>query len=149
MNKRLIWIRIIAVLAIIVSGVLVNAHYKVEPSKLCVIGDNFDCDIVNKSPYANIDGIFYFINSDLGIPFPELYFPLPVSVISLLVFGAVILLTIKPKIKVLKTIMVLSILFSLYLLYIEAFILLAYCIYCIILDILIIIETILIWGIKK
>ncbi|MBT4577100.1 vitamin K epoxide reductase family protein [Candidatus Woesearchaeota archaeon] len=149
MNKRILGIRIIAVLAIIVSGVLVNAHYKVEPSTLCVIGDNFDCDIVNKSPYSTIDGIFYFINSDLGINFPELYFPLPVSAISILMFGAIILLTIKPKIKVLKTLMVLSILFSLYLIYIEAFILLAYCIYCIILDILIILETILIWGIKE
>lgn len=149
MNKRLLWIRIIAVLAIIVSGILVNAHYKVEPSKLCVIGENFDCDIVNKSPYSKVDGIFHFINSDLEIPFPELYIPIPVSVLSILVFGAVIFLTIKPKVKTLKILMVLSILFSLYLIYIEAFILLAYCIYCIVLDILIILETILIWGIKE
>ncbi len=149
MNKKILWIRIVAILAIIVSGVLVNAHYKEDPSKFCVFGDKFDCDIVNQSPYANLDGVFYFISSDLGIPFPEFYLPIPVSIISILMFSLVIGLTFKPKIKILKTLMVLSILFSIYLIYIEAFILLTYCIYCIILDLLIITETILIWRLKE
>lgn len=148
MNKRLLWIRIIAILAIIISGLLVNAHYKEESSEFCIFGDNFDCDIVNKSPYSKVDGIFHFINTDLGIPFPDLYIPIPVSIISILVFSTIFALSFKPKPKILKTLMILSILFATYLIYIEAFILLTYCIYCIILDILIIAETILIWRIK-
>ncbi len=148
MNKRILWIRIIAILAIIVSGILTHAHYKEDPSEFCVFGDKFDCDIVNKSPYSNLDGIVHFLNTDLGIPFPDLYIPIPVALISILVFSAVFALSFKPKPRILKTLMILSMLFALYLVYIEAFILLAYCIYCIILDILIILETILIWKIK-
>ena len=148
MNKRLLWTRIIAILAIIISVILVNAHYKEETSEFCVFGDNFDCDIVNKSPYSTIDGITHFLNTDLGIPFPDLYIPIPVSIISILVFATIFALSFKPKPRILKTLMILSILFALYLIYIEAFILLAYCIYCIILDLLIVIETILIWKIK-
>ena len=148
MNKRLLWIRIIAILVMIISGLLVNAHYKEESSEFCIFGDNFDCDIVNKSPYSKVDGIFHFINTDLGIPFPDLYIPIPVSIISILVFSTIFALSFKPKPKILKTLMILSILYATYLIYIEAFILLTYCIYCIILDILIIAETILIWRIK-
>lgn len=148
MNKRLLWIRIIAILAIFVSLFLTYAHYKEKATDFCVFGDKFDCDIVNKSPYSNLDGITHFLNTDLGIPFPDLYIPIPVAIISILVFSAVFALSFRPKPRILKTLMILSILFALYLLYVEIFILLAYCMYCIILDILILIETILIWKIK-
>ncbi len=160
-QKRLLWIRVIAVLALIFSSLLIYEHFKTAPSEFCNIGNKLDCGVVNKSPYSNIDGIFYFLNIDLGFSVPLIDFPLPVSVLGFLTFLFILIssykLNSKKKflklnksqlIKTLKILMILSIIFSLYLLYIEKFILLMYCIYCIILDILILIETILVFKLK-
>ncbi len=151
MNKKLLSIQILSILAMVISSVLLHSHYKEDPSKFCVFGDKFDCDIVNKSIYSELSGIFHFISTDLGIPFPQIYLHIPVSLISILVFLTVLTITFripksnKPK-RLLKTVnilMLLSILFSIYLLYIEMFILLAYCIYCIALNIIILLTYIL------
>lgn len=160
-QKRLFWIRVIAVLAIIFSSLLIYEHFKTTSSEFCNIGNKLDCGVVNKSPYSNIDGVFYFLNIDLGFPVPLIDFPLPVSVLGFLTFLFILIssykLNSKKKflklnksqlIKTLKILLILSILFSLYLLYIEKFILLMYCIYCIILDVLILIETILVFKLK-
>jgi len=159
-KKRHLWIRIIAVLAILISLVLVYEHYKKSPSEFCNIGKSFDCDIVNKSLYSTVDGLFYFLNYDLGLSWvPLLYIPIPVSIIGILTFLIVIGMSYKienkksffnlkqkTQIKVLKWLMVFSIIFALYLVYIEKFVLLFYCIYCLTLDLLIFIEAILIKG---
>jgi len=156
-KKRLLYIRIIAIIAILVSGYLVYEHYRTTPSEFCVIGEGFNCDIVNKSPYAEIGGIFYFLNFDLGLNVPLPNLPLPISGVSILIFLSFVLMTytiqkkqkffnINPKnqIKLLKWLIVLSIVFALYLVYIEAFVLLNWCIYCLTLDVLILAEAILI-----
>ncbi|MDP3916835.1 MAG: vitamin K epoxide reductase family protein [Nanoarchaeota archaeon] len=161
-KKGLLWIRIIAILAILLSSLLVYEHYKTTPSEFCTFGESFDCDLVNKSAYSTIDGIFYFLSMDLGLhQIPLFYIPIPLSLMGILVFLFVLLSAhsinnkknlfgIKPKnqIKVLKWLMVLSILLALYLIYIEKFILLMWCIYCLGLDILIVISAILIMRLK-
>ena len=161
-KKRFKWIRIIAVIAILVSSFLVYEHYKTTPSKFCKFGASFDCGIVNKSPYSNIDGIFYFMNFDMGFSWvPLLEMPIPISALGILTFLLIFLMSckverkkaffgLKPmqQVKLMKWLMALSIIFALYLVYIEAYVLLFYCIYCLILDALIITEAILIKDLK-
>ncbi len=161
-KKRFRWIRIITVIAILVSSFLVYQHYKTTPSRFCKFGESFDCGIVNKSPYSTIDGILYFLHFDLGfssVPLFEL--EIPVSAIGILIFLLIIAMSykieknrpflgLKPKkqIKIMKSLMALSIVFALYLVYIEAFVLLFYCIYCLVLDALIVAEAMLIKDLK-
>tara|TARA_Y100000310_G_scaffold28141_1_gene26785 strand:+ start:1471 stop:1989 length:519 start_codon:yes stop_codon:yes gene_type:complete len=161
-GKKFKLIKIVSVLAILLSLFLIYEHYDPTPSQFCTFGESFDCNVVNKSPYSNIDGVFYFLGFNLGLPVPLLNIPIPVAAVSVLVFlyvflsaGAIEkkknLVGIKParQLKILKWLMALSILFALYLFYIEKFILLMYCIFCIALDVLIFINAMLIYGVKK
>src|SRR3989338_3070369 len=53
----LIIIIIISILGVLLSSYLTYLHFKPSASKLCVFGENFDCDIVNKSVYSELFGI--------------------------------------------------------------------------------------------
>jgi uncharacterized membrane protein len=51
---------VIAVLAIagfVVSAVSLQRHYAKSASSFCDVGENFNCDIVNRSEYSSIMGI--------------------------------------------------------------------------------------------
>ncbi len=79
-------IAIFSVLAILVSVYLAYQHFSIEPSKWCNIGASFSCDIVNKSEFSTLDGVF---NLFLKIIFDRdfyWYFPIPNAIISTLIF---------------------------------------------------------------
>ena len=150
-KKGLTWIKVLSVLAIIVSAYLAYQHYEVEDSDFCVFGASFDCNIVNKSPYANVDGLLYFLVFDMEMDIPYVQIPIPNAILSIvfflfLFFAARSLQHKKPLfgmqarslIKLMKTLLYLSLAYAIYLVYIEAFILLSYCVFCITLDVIIV-----------
>ena len=126
-------ILICSIIAIITSAYLLYSHYATTDS-FCDINPSISCDIVNRSLYSEIFGI-------------------PISLMSLLAFIFILIITIlasKDKINSEKVIniiywlMILSVIFALYLIYIEAFVLYSVCPLCIVLDILILIILIFI-----
>lgn len=69
MNERKI-VSIFLIIGMILSLFLVYDHFSASASKFCSFGSTLDCGIVNKSPYANLDGIFYLLTIDLNLNFP-------------------------------------------------------------------------------
>ena len=69
MNERKI-VSIFLIIGMILSLFLVYEHFSASASKFCSFGSTLDCGILNKSPYANLDGIFYLLTIDLNINFP-------------------------------------------------------------------------------
>src|SRR3989344_4393241 len=69
MNPRKI-LSILLIIGMILSLYLLYEHFSTTTSKLCTFGENFNCGIVNKSPYANLDGIFYLLTIDLNLNLP-------------------------------------------------------------------------------
>lgn len=63
-------LRILLLLGMLLSLFLVYEHFAPSASEFCTFGESFDCGIVNKSPYANLDGISYLITIDWGWPLP-------------------------------------------------------------------------------
>jgi len=54
----LLWmIAVLSLAGIVVSGVSLQRHYAKSATSFCEIGENFNCDIVNRSEYASIMGI--------------------------------------------------------------------------------------------
>jgi uncharacterized membrane protein len=50
-------IAFLAVCGIVVSSVSLQHHYATSKTAYCDIGETFNCDIVNRSPYSSIRGI--------------------------------------------------------------------------------------------
>jgi len=50
----LILICLLAVVGLVLSTMSLVAHYKKSPTEYCDLGDNFNCDIVNRSPWSEI-----------------------------------------------------------------------------------------------
>ena len=154
-------IAIFSILAILVSIYLAYQHFAPEGSKWCNIGASFSCDIVNKSEFSTLDGVF---NLFLKILFDRdfyWYFPLPTSIVSILMFLFILVGSIKlvhgrnyfgmsekTVIKVIQYLMLFSIIFASFLVYIEAEVLQSWCIFCLILDVLILIITYLVFAIE-
>jgi uncharacterized membrane protein len=94
------------------------AHYDVVSSGFCTFSATFNCDVVNKSAYAEI----------LGIPVAAL------GLAAYLLFGfALLWLWHHPNDRLLTFALALAVgglTFSLYLTYIEAFVLYTWCIVC-------------------
>ena len=129
MKKKsiLLLMLILSLLGMPLTIYLTYLHYKPEASTFCVLSEQFNCDIVNKSSYAEIFGIPVAIFGFLGY---VLFF--------VLTYGKLIILN-KKKInrdskltKYLFMFTLLGFLFSLYLTFLEAFIILAWCIFCLI-----------------
>ena len=55
------YLRIALVIGMLLSSFLVYEHFKTESTEFCNFGAGLNCDVVNKSPYANLDGIFYLM----------------------------------------------------------------------------------------
>jgi vitamin-K-epoxide reductase (warfarin-sensitive) len=112
-------LRAIALLSIagaVVSSVSLYHHYDASPSSFCDFGANFNCDIVNRSIYSAVFGI-------------------PVALIGILGYGALLILATfyraKAEAPVLLLIASLAGLgFALYLTYVEAFVLAVWCVLC-------------------
>ncbi len=63
------------VLGIALSLFLLHEHFAETPSTICNVGASFDCGVVNKGPYANIDGLSYLLTIEWGLPLPLIQFP--------------------------------------------------------------------------
>ncbi len=128
-QKRLKWFLALNFLGLLDTAYLVYLHYKPTPTEWCKLGEKFDCDIVNKSIYAEI-------------------FDIPVAILG---FGTYVVLfalawITRKKIAAPHTATLLwlmfglttiGVLFSGYLTYIEFFVLGAICIFCVVQQIII------------
>lgn len=122
LQKYLRAIVVLSFAGMLVTGYLIYQHYKDAGGSFCDINDFVNCDIVNKSTYAEIFGI-------------------PVSVLGFLAYGVFFFATLffhslekrmhtGPLLAGLTLFSGIGLLFSLYLTYIEFFVLHAVCIFC-------------------
>jgi len=155
-KKGFIILSVLLIVGMLASLFLVYEHFSPEASKWCTFGENVNCGVVNKSPYANIDGIFYLLVVDYGLPVPFIYFHDTNAVLDLLTSNAFLgFLTMlllfamliywrkkkdfffikADKIKkYMLGILIFGVLYGLFLFYIQHAILKTYCPFCIALD---------------
>ncbi len=169
MTKSRKLLSIFLILGMLISAFLIYEHFSTTASKFCTFGNNLDCGIVNKSPYANLDGISYLLTIDFNLPLPlidisgiNLFFDFITTnaFLGLLTLFFVLMLNLnykkdkflfvqrKSNIKWIRGILVFSIVYGFYLFLIQHFILKTYCIFCIALDLIIIASLILSFKIK-
>lgn len=162
---------VLLILGMLVSLFLVYEHFSESASKYCTFGEGLDCGIVNKSPYAMVDGIFYLMTFDFKWPTPYINISGIHPILELLLSNAFLgfltlafllallihkdegkgLLWIKKDDvhKWMKGIAIFGVAYGLYLFMIQHYILKTYCLFCILLDIILISILILIWRMKK
>jgi uncharacterized membrane protein len=109
-------IAILSLAGIIVSSVSLYHHYGTSQTSYCDIGENFNCDLVNRSAYSSIGGI-------------------PVALIGIFGYAALLGLATLYRTKAETPVMLLlgafaGLGFALYLTYIEKFVLAVWCILC-------------------
>ena len=114
MSRILLVISLLAVIGMALSAVSLKNHYSGVKTEYCDLGDNFNCDLVNRSVYSHIG-------------------PLPVAAIGLIGYAALFALS-RLRQRGAKVLMLLGALaglaFALYLTYIEAYVLGVWCILC-------------------
>lgn len=106
---------ILAALGIVASALALREHYRTEGDSPCSINERWDCGIVNKSPYAVLQGT--------GIPVAVL------GIAGYLLIGA---LALRRAYRLLLAAALIGLAFSLYLARIEAHVLGVWCVYCVI-----------------
>jgi vitamin-K-epoxide reductase (warfarin-sensitive) len=106
---------LLATLGIVVSTLALREHYRTEGDAPCSINERWDCGIVNKSPYAVVQGT--------GIPVAA------IGIAGYLLIGA---LGWRRAYRPLLAAALIGLAFSLYLARIEAHVLGVWCIYCVI-----------------
>jgi len=113
-SRVLLAISLLAVVGMALSTVSLKNHYSGEKTEYCVLVDNFNCDLVNRSVYSHIG-------------------PVPVAAIGLLGYAALFALS-RVRRRGATVLMLLGALaglaFALYLTYIEAYVLGVWCILC-------------------
>ncbi|MEK6915629.1 MAG: vitamin K epoxide reductase family protein [Nanoarchaeota archaeon] len=169
-DKKRFLLNLFLIAGMIISAILIYEHFSVSASKFCSFGPSLDCGIVNKSPYANLDGISYLLTIDFGLPLPLLdisginfFFDFITANAFLgfitLLFILLLNLNYKKKkflfvekgnnLKWIRGILIFGLVYGFYLFLIQHFILKTYCIFCIILDVLIIASLVMSFIIKK
>jgi vitamin-K-epoxide reductase (warfarin-sensitive) len=115
-SRLLLAIALLAVAGVVLSSVSLVNHYKKSATEYCDLGENFNCDIVNRSPYAEVAHV-------------------PVAAIG--IAGYVFLLVMsrmagskRAYARIMFVAAVAGLAFALYLTYIEAYVLEAWCILC-------------------
>ena len=114
MNRLLLAISLLAAVGMVLSAVSLKNHYSGEKTEYCDLGENFNCDVVNRSVYSHIG-------------------PVPVAAIGLVGYAALFALS-RLRQRGTRVLMLLGALaglaFALYLTYIEAYVLGVWCILC-------------------
>ncbi len=118
MSRRaaLTGIIILSILGLAISSLSLVNHYSTSKSSYCSFGDNFNCDIVNRSIYSQVSGV-------------------PVALIGMIGYVVLALLSwLTRRGNDQRGFMIAAALaglgFSLYLTYIEKFVLATWCILC-------------------
>jgi uncharacterized membrane protein len=115
-GRILLAIALLSVAGAVVSSISLYHHYGASKSSFCDFGANFNCDVVNRSIYSVVFGI-------------------PVALIGILGYGALLILATiyRAKAEVPMMLLIASLAglgFALYLTYVEAFVLAVWCILC-------------------
>jgi uncharacterized membrane protein len=115
-RRILLSIAVLALGGVLVSSVSLYHHYGTSATSYCDIGENFNCDIVNRSTYSTVGGV-------------------PVALIGVVGYLATLILATASRSKaevpaVLAIASLAGLAFALYLTYIEGFVLAAWCILC-------------------
>jgi vitamin-K-epoxide reductase (warfarin-sensitive) len=110
------FIAVLAIVGIAVSSVSLYHHYQTTKTTYCDFGENFNCDVVNRSTYSTVLGV-------------------PDALIGILGYGTLLWLATAYRTKsetpvVLLGASLLGLSFALYLTYIEGFVLATWCILC-------------------
>lgn len=160
-KKVLVTLEVILIIGMLASLYLLYEHFSPSASKFCNFGKAFDCGIVNKSPYANLDGISYLLTIDFELPLPLINisglgfifdFLTANAFLGFLMFLLLFFLLkahTTNNIKLAHGLLLFSLIYGFYLFLIQHFILKTYCIICLLLDAIIIASLILVWRIKK
>ncbi|MGV8131195.1 MAG: vitamin K epoxide reductase family protein [Candidatus Pacearchaeota archaeon] len=170
MTKTRKALSIFLVIGILISAFLIYEHFSESASKFCTFGEGFNCGIVNKSPYANLDGLSYLLTIDFNLPLPLIDisginwffdFITTNAFLGLLTLFFVLMLNLnykkdkflfiekKSNTKWIRGIMVFGALYGFYLFLIQHSILKTYCIFCLALDLMIIVALVLSFKIKN
>lgn len=141
-------LKIIAVLAFIAMGVtayLTYMHYKPEASDFCNFGDQWNCDIVNKSEWSVIDlGFIEIPVAILGFSTYLILFIGSVGVVKKWRFQKIHSWLRPGKVvNLMRYLTYIGLIFSLYLTYVEAFKLQTFCLFCVIQQVIIFIIAVL------
>ena len=109
-------IALLALAGIAVSSIALRHHYRTSQTSYCDFGENFSCDIVNRSVYSTVFGV-------------------PDALIGILGYASLLALATAYRAKAEAPTMLLiasvaGLSFALYLTYIEAFVLATWCILC-------------------
>lgn len=112
----LLGIALLAGAGVAVSSVSLHQHYAKDQSTYCDFGEEFNCDLVNRSTYSTVMGI-------------------PVALVGILGYAGLFALATSYRSKAETPVMLLAasvagLGFALYLTYIEKFILATWCILC-------------------
>ncbi len=115
-RRTMLGVAFLSVAGVIVSAVSLYHHYGTDPTGYCDFGQNFNCDIVNRSVYSTVFGI-------------------PVALIGVLGYAALLALATVRRGRAETPALLLiaatgGLGFALYLTYIEAYVLGAWCILC-------------------
>ena len=169
MDKRKI-LSILLTIGMLLSLFLTYEHFSTTADKFCSFGSSLDCGIVNKSPYANLDGISYLLTIDLNLNLPlinisdiNLFWDLITSnaLLGFFTLLFVYILNKNPNQKVLNIekennrkwtigLLTFGVIYGAgYLFAIQHFILKTYCLFCILLDITLITSLIMALKIKN
>lgn len=170
MTKTRKALSIFLVIGILISAFLIYEHFSESASKFCTFGEGFNCGIVNKSPYANLDGLSYLLTIDFDLPLPLIDisginwffdFITTNAFLGLLTLFFVLMLNLnykkdkflfiekKSNTKWIRGIMVFGALYGFYLFLIQHSILKTYCIFCLALDLMIMVALVLSFKIKN
>ena len=115
-RKLSLAIAVLALAGAVVSSVSLTHHFSISATSYCDIGENFNCDIVNRSTYSTVAGI-------------------PVALIGTIGYVALVALTTVFRSKDETPLLVFigslaGLAFALYLTYIEKYVLATWCILC-------------------
>ena len=164
-------LKIVIIIGMILSLLLIFEHFSTAAEKFCSFGPGLDCGIVNKSPYATLDGITYMLSFDLNLPVPEIDIASKHWILDLLLSNAFLgFLTLVLLFSLLvfndekkdfwfikkqnilwwvRGILIFGVAYGFYLFLVQHFILKTYCVFCLGLDVTLVASLILSFLIKE
>lgn len=170
-RKAPIAINVLLIIGMFVSLFLLYEHFAPVASKFCKFGNSFDCGIVSKSPYSNLDGISYLLTIDYNLPLPLIdiaginpifdFLTTNAFLGFLMLFALLFLIHSYVRNRsflgiqswqmprLITGLLIFSLLYGMFLIYIQHSILKTYCILCLTLDAILLSTAVIWWKIIK